>query len=89
MIYVDSELAPQSGGGGDRRASRTTDGQHPIYRQLSEALADYQQDWGGLPQIEISDGPPLRTGSTASLEMTLRQSTSGKPALMPRTITST
>ena len=72
MIYVDSELAPQSGGGGDRRASRTADGRHPIYRQLSEALADYQQDWGGLPQVEIADGPPIRTGSTGERVRQLR-----------------
>ncbi len=72
MIYVDSELAPQSGGGGDSRASRAVSDRHPIYRQLREALAEYQQDWGGLPQVEISDGPPLRSGSTGERVRQLR-----------------
>lgn len=72
MIYVDSELAPQSGGGGDRRASRAVSDQHPIYRQLSEALGEYQRDWGGLPQVEILDGPPLRHGSTGERVRQLR-----------------
>ena len=62
MIYVDSELAPHSGGGGGE--SRSVRGSHPIYHQLREALADYRRSWVGLPQIDIPDGAPLRPGAT-------------------------
>src|SRR5688500_18847729 len=55
MIYVDSELAPQAGGGGDQSAESSRAGAHPIYRQLSEALAEYRQVWGDLPQVDIPD----------------------------------
>ncbi|HET9426893.1 MAG TPA: L,D-transpeptidase family protein [Allosphingosinicella sp.] len=73
MIYVDSELAPQSGGGGDGGVSRSARGSHPIYRQLREALADYQQSWVGLPQIDIPDGAPLRPGATGERVQRLRE----------------
>ena len=72
MIYVDSELAPASGGSSSRRASRASE-PNPIYRQLSEALADYQQNWAGLPQVEIAEGAPLRPGSSGERVSLLRE----------------
>ena len=72
MIYVDSELAPQTGGGGDRSAARSS-GAHPIYRQLSDALAEYRQAWSGLPQVTIPDGSPLRAGATGERVRLLRE----------------
>lgn len=71
MIYVDSELAPHSGGGGGE--SRSVRGSHPIYHQLRDALADYQQSWVGLPQIDIPDGAPLRPGATGERVQRLRE----------------
>ena len=75
MIYVDAELAPSSSGGGSswRRASRSSESANPIYRQLSDGLVEYQQNWGGLPQVEIADGAPLRPGSTGERVSRLRE----------------
>ena len=73
MIYVDSELAPQAGGGGDRSAASSRSAAHPIYRQLSEALAEYREVWGGLPQVEIPDGSPLRAGASGDRVRLLRE----------------
>lgn len=73
MIYVDSELAPQGGGGGDRSAESSRAAAHPIYRQLSEALAEYRQVWAGLPQIEIPDGSQLRAGADGERVRLLRE----------------
>ena len=75
MIYVDSELAPRAGGGGggDRSQASSRAGAHPIYRQLSEALAEYRQVWGGLPQVDIPDGSPLRIGASGERVRLLRE----------------
>ncbi len=72
MIYVDAELAP-SGGGGSRRASRSSHDAHPIYHPISDAFAEYQQNWGSLPQLEIPDGAPLRPRSGGERVSLLRE----------------
>ncbi|MGZ8997385.1 MAG: hypothetical protein ACXW2T_00875, partial [Allosphingosinicella sp.] len=52
MIYVDADLAPARDRGA-RRPLHARQTSHPIFRQLSDALADYRQSWGGLPQLTI------------------------------------
>ena len=72
MIYVDADLAPSTRGG-SRRLSSASTSSHPIFQQLSDALAGYQQSWGSLPQLTIPEGAPLRPGSSGERVALLRE----------------
>lgn len=69
MIYVDAELAPR-GGGRQASARRAV---HPIYRELSDGLAQYRSRWGSLPQTEVPAGPVLRPGASGERVRLLRE----------------
>ncbi|MEO6432596.1 MAG: L,D-transpeptidase family protein [Sphingomicrobium sp.] len=84
MIYIDQELVPRavhddgqlhdisfadwSGAPVDMFTSV-----NPIYTDLRRGLVRYRQRWGDLPQIPISEGPALKTGSTGERANALRQ----------------
>jgi murein L,D-transpeptidase YcbB/YkuD len=45
---------------------------NPIYTELRRGLVKYEQSWGSLPQVPISDGPLLKPGSTGDRVAALR-----------------
>ncbi len=45
---------------------------NPIYTDLRRGLVKYEQNWGSLPQTQISAGPTLKPGSTGDRVAMLR-----------------
>ena len=84
MIYIDQELVPhavQEQGPLASMVSADWSGGpvdlftpvNPIYTDLRRGLMKYQQTWGALPNVPVSPGPTLKTGSTGERVSMLRQ----------------
>ena len=74
MIYIDEALVPRAVHdrgflAGMTNAAWSTapvdlfTSVNPIYTELRRGLVKYSQNWGGLPQLEIPEGPTLKAGS--------------------------
>ena len=83
MIYIDEELVPKAvhdGNSSGDMAFAAWSGApvdmfssvNPIYTDLRRGLVRYQQRWGGLPQLPVPAGPPLKTGITGERVAMLR-----------------
>jgi L,D-transpeptidase YcbB len=84
MIYVDRELAPSQPDARavlEKAASAHSLSSHladipnlnPVYAELRESFANYMARWGDLPDVRISAGPVLRTGSSGERVARLRE----------------
>ncbi|MFL6727573.1 MAG: L,D-transpeptidase family protein [Sphingomicrobium sp.] len=83
MIYIDEELVPKAvhdnGPMGDMTFAAWSGAPvdlftsvNPIYTELRRGLVKYQQRWGSLPQIPVSEGPTLKSGMTSDRVAALR-----------------
>jgi murein L,D-transpeptidase YcbB/YkuD len=83
MIYIDESLVPRAAhnrgflaGINDASWSAAPvdlfTSVNPIYTDLRRGLIKYEQTWGSLPQIQIPEGPALKTGSTGDRVAALR-----------------
>lgn len=75
MVYVDRELAPEllpasavfeGGGGAEAR-------DNPVEAALRDGLEEWRERWGGLPDVEIPEGPALRRGDESERVRLLRR----------------
>jgi L,D-transpeptidase YcbB len=85
MIYIDEDLVPRAVHDansplGDMNFAAWSGAPvdlftsvNPIYTDLRRGLIKYQQRWGDLPQVSISSGPALKTGTTGERVALLRQ----------------
>ena len=79
MIYADPALVrPSLSSGQDEISKRARSRErraavNPLYLELRDGLAAYQARWGGLPQIEVPEGPTLRLGSSGERVRALRE----------------
>jgi L,D-transpeptidase YcbB len=84
MLYVDEELRPPAAGSdellGDMPPDRLLESpldflfpMHHLYTDLRQGLQRYRLRWGGLPQVEVPDGPPLRPGQSEERVALLRE----------------
>lgn len=46
---------------------------HPLYTELRRSLVRYRQRWGGLPEVQIPEGPAMRQGADGERVALLRQ----------------
>ena len=83
MIYIDEALVPKavqtsslvhdvsfddwSGAAVDMFTSM-----NPIYTDLRRGLVKYQQRWGNLPDVQVPQGPTLKSGMTGDRVSALR-----------------
>jgi murein L,D-transpeptidase YcbB/YkuD len=83
MIYIDEDLVPRAvhdtGPMADMNFAAWSGAPvdlftsvNPIYTELRRGLVKYEQTWGSLPQIQIPDGPTLKSGSTGERVAMLR-----------------
>ncbi|HEX5259547.1 MAG TPA: L,D-transpeptidase family protein [Sphingomicrobium sp.] len=83
MIYIDESLVPRAvhqrgflAGISDAAWSAAPvdlfTSVNPIYTELRRGLVKYEQNWGGLPQVEIPAGPTLKPGTTGDRVAMLR-----------------
>ena len=84
MIYVDPEIAPQvrerdellkdlalkEGLGAPVDLFLPV---NPLYTELRRGLMRYRMAWGGLPDVQIPDGPALKPGATGERVAALRE----------------
>jgi len=84
MTYVDAALIPtppspataleRAAGRGDERAAfQTAFRTHPLYEQLRGAYVAWQERWGGLPSVPVSEGASLKAGSRGARVAALRE----------------
>ena len=84
MIYIDQELIPQAVQEQGPFASMTSVAWsgapldfflpvNPIYTELRRGLVKYRQTWGSLPDMQVPDGPALKSGSTGDRVSMLRE----------------
>lgn len=84
LIYIDPEIAPQVRGREALLKELGMAGQpgaavdmmlpaSPIHTALRRGLMRYRSEYGGLPQVEIPDGPALKPGAKGERAALLRK----------------
>lgn len=79
MIYIDPEIAPAVRERDALLSEIAPDGAdlflpaNPLYTDLRRGLMRYRIDWGGLPDMDVPDGPVLKPGVSGERVALLRQ----------------